>query len=75
MRNKIEVCDKGPEENPCQPGTMWIGEKGPNSVFMIIDHGYVDLSKGVFYSSSTPKRDFAGYTQVYCVTIKRDRSG
>ena len=75
MRNKVEVCDKGPEENPYKAGTMWAHKENCNVVVIITQRGYLTLSNGFLYDTTSPKEELQNYTQVYCVTIKRDRSG
>ena len=78
MRNTIELCDVKQGENPYKPGTMWAYKEDLESVYMITTIGYTKLSDGYArqeFQGMDLQRIFKNYTQVYCVTIKRDRSG
>ena len=75
MRNKVEVCDTKLEENLYKKGSMWVSKKDQDHVLMITSQGYIDLSNGLIYITTKFEPAFKNYTQVYCITIKRDRSG
>ena len=75
MINEIELCNAEPKENPYKPGTMWIYKEDFKAIYIITNTGYVRLRDGSAYTTENLANVFENYTQVYCVTIKRDRSG